>query len=137
MNERYAVDSSALVAVLKGEAEEDLFAGILAAGGAIVGWPTVFETRIWLLRYAGLERTAWFEEWLREGATQPVAFDEELEALAADAYRRFGKGRHPAALNFGDCMAYAVAARHRVPLLFKGGDFARTDLAVHPASVSS
>ena len=48
--------------------------------------------------------------------------------LARDAYRRFGKGRHPASLNFGDCFAYALARATREPLLFKGGDFTRTDI---------
>ena len=49
--------------------------------------------------------------------------------LAADAFLRYGKGRHPAGLNFGDCMAYAVAKAEGAPLLFTGGDFARTDVA--------
>ncbi len=47
---------------------------------------------------------------------------------AADAHRRYGKGRHPAALNYGDCMAYALASLHEAPLLYKGDDFARTDI---------
>jgi ribonuclease VapC len=48
--------------------------------------------------------------------------------LALDAFRRYGKGRHPAALNFGDCFAYACAKHHKVPLLHKGNDFSQTDI---------
>jgi ribonuclease VapC len=62
-------------------------------------------------------------------------FNRELETLAADAYARFGKGRHAAQLNYGDCMTYAVAKHHDVPLLFKGADFGLTDIRIHPASV--
>lgn len=56
----------------------------------------------------------------------PVA--PEIALLALDAFRRYGKGRHPAALNFGDCFAYACAKHHKVPLLYKGNDFAQTDV---------
>ncbi|WP_414643687.1 type II toxin-antitoxin system VapC family toxin [Bosea sp. (in: a-proteobacteria)] len=57
-----------------------------------------------------------------------VPFDEALAGLAFEAYRRFGKGRHPARLNMGDCAAYALAQARRWPLLFKGDDFALTDV---------
>ena len=56
-------------------------------------------------------------------------FTEAHFRLAAAAFDRYGRGRHPAKLNFGDCMAYAVAKAHGVPLLYKGDDFARTDIA--------
>ena len=60
----------------------------------------------------------------------PVAsIPPEVAHLAIDAFARFGKGRHPAGLNFGDCFAYACARYFGLPLLFKGGDFARTDIA--------
>ncbi len=57
-----------------------------------------------------------------------VAFDQRIFENAREAFDRFGRGRHPAKLNFGDCMAYAVAKAHDVPLLYKGDDFARTDI---------
>lgn len=57
-----------------------------------------------------------------------INFDEEMTLLAADAFMRFGKGQHPAKLNFGDCMAYAVAKAMDAPLLYKGEDFAKTDI---------
>jgi len=67
----------------------------------------------------------------------PVAFDGALERIAAEAFSMFGKGRHPAKLNFGDCMAYAVAKARDLPLLFKGGDFGLTDVRIHEVSVIS
>lgn len=66
---------------------------------------------------------------LSEQGVEVVAFDEEQLALARAAFRRFGRGRHPAALNFGDCFAYALAKARTLPLLFKGDDFAQTDIA--------
>jgi ribonuclease VapC len=63
-----------------------------------------------------------------------VAFDEKHFRAAERAFDRFGKGRHPAGLNMGDCLAYAVAAVAKAPLLFKGGDFGKTDVACHSAS---
>jgi len=130
-----AVDSSALIAILNREPEGPQFLDALHGGRAIIGWPTVFETRIWSLRRSDHGRSVWLEAFL-DGVAQAVAFDGELERLAASAYERFGKGRHPAALNFGDAMTYAVAVRHDAPLLFKGSDFGKTDVKVHRGSVA-
>jgi len=58
-----------------------------------------------------------------------VAFDREQAQGAREAFLRYGKGRHPAGLNFGDCAAYALARARRAPLLFRGGDFLKTDIA--------
>ena len=63
-----------------------------------------------------------------------LPFDRKHYAAAEAAFDRYGKGRHPAGLNMGDCFAYAVAAVSRAPFLFKGGDFGRTDILRHPAS---
>ena len=88
--------------------------------------PTVFST--WL------DRTApWWDDFLRGSVVAPivvvVVFTSEMFAVAADAFDRYGKGRgHRAQLNFGDCLAYAVAKVQNVPLLYKGADFARTDI---------
>lgn len=65
---------------------------------------------------------------MQENAITTVAFGEEHAAAALDAYSRFGKGRHPAALNFGDCCAYAIASMAGEPLLCVGDDFSKTDL---------
>ena len=61
-----------------------------------------------------------------------VAVDQDQAEIARLAWRRFGKGRHPAALNYGDCFAYALAKSRRAPLLFTGNDFERTDIAQVP-----
>jgi ribonuclease VapC len=65
---------------------------------------------------------------LDDGEIQRVAVDMRQAAIAFDAFRRFGRGRHPAALNIGDCFSYALAKATGEALLFKGGDFARTDI---------
>jgi ribonuclease VapC len=68
------------------------------------------------------------DEWLAIRGVDVVAVDRGLADLAADAFVRFGRGRHPAGLNYGDCFAYALAKHLRAPLLFKGSDFAMTDI---------
>lgn len=75
-----------------------------------------------------VDASALLERMLDELAVQEVPFGEIHWREAVDAYHRFGKGRHPAALNFGDCMTYAVAKLAGEPLLFQGTDFALTDL---------
>lgn len=65
---------------------------------------------------------------IERAAITTVPFTAEQLSIAIDAFRRFGKGRHPAELNFGDCFSYALAKATREPLLFKGNDFARTDI---------
>jgi ribonuclease VapC len=69
------------------------------------------------------------DNFLLRGQVQTVPFDAEQAAIARKVFRRFGKGRHPAGLNFGDCAAYALASTRGEPLLFKGLDFSRTDIA--------
>lgn len=135
MTGRAAVDSSALIAILNREPEAIHFLTVLDRIEALVGWTTVFETRIWSLRRNVQQRSRWFDLWLNGPTVTFVDFDRELESLASAAFERFGKGLHPAGLNFGDCMSYAVAIQHDIPLLFKGGDFGRTDVRVHPGSV--
>jgi ribonuclease VapC len=130
-----AADSSALIAILNKEPEAKHFLATLDASEALLGWPTVLEVRIWSVRGLNMAAEPWFQDWLEDPGTQIVPFDGELERLATLAYDRFGKGRHRASLNFGDCMAYAVARHHDVLLLFKGSDFGRTDLKVDEASV--
>jgi len=113
----------------------ETFLRALVGSDFVIGWPTVFEVRIWCHRRLAEVKQPWLEAWFASETTQVAAFDGELEALASDAFARFGKGLHPAGLNFGDCMTYAVARKHKASLLFKGSDFARTDIAVHPASI--
>ena len=130
-----AIDSSVLVAILNQEETSAHFGTALINLKRHIGRSTIFETRIWCIRKLGNASQPWLEDLLKQRGTQLADFDASLEALATDAYARFGKGRHPAALNFGDCMAYAVAKHHDVPLLFKGADFGKTDVKIHPASI--
>jgi ribonuclease VapC len=131
---RVALDSSALVAILNREPEALAFSNVIAGSAPVIGWPTLFETRIWVLRHA-----PYLEVWLialvEDPATILIDFGRGQEQIARDAYQRFGRGKHPAALNYGDCMTYAIARAANAPLLFKGSDFGQTDLPVHPASV--
>jgi ribonuclease VapC len=124
-----AVDSSAVLAILLGEPDSDRFAVPLAGSECIVGWPTVLEIHLVL---AGRRKTMALdgaELWRRRSNVSVVPFDETVFDAARDAFDRFGRGSgHPARLNFGDCMAYAIAKVHDVPLLYKGDDFARTDI---------
>jgi ribonuclease VapC len=123
------VDSSALVAIVLGEAEADRFSDLAAEDGAPhISALTLFETKIVLSFRGGAARLAELEEWLRVARMVVVAFDERQSSLAFDAYRRWGKGIHRAGLNLGDCASYALAKSLDAPLLFKGGDFALTDV---------
>lgn len=75
---------------------------------------------------SGVER---LESFIATAELDVVAFDAEQCRAAREAFARYGKGRHPAGLNFGDCASYALAATRALPLLFKGADFAQTDIA--------
>ncbi len=121
------VDSSALVALLFREPDWERIADALTAHAYVaIGAPTLAETTIVL--HAKGAAPSLLPALLRRAGIEVIAFTEHHATLAADAYATYGRGRHPAALNFGDCMTYAVAQSARVPLLFVGDDFARTDL---------
>ena len=123
------VDSSALLCVLfREEGHDDLLRCLLDDPGPAVGAPTLAETGIVLEVRLGPSARGFLERFLDEVGIQEVPFGELHWREAVDAYRRYGKGRHPAALNFGDCMTYAVAALAGEPLLFTGDDFMKTDL---------
>jgi ribonuclease VapC len=101
---------------------------LAASPGTRIGAPTRPESGIVLTaRFGSREKTA-LAQFLQENSIQTVAFDDAHASVALDAYSRFGKGGHPAALNFGDCCAYAVASVAGEPLLCLGDDFAETDL---------
>lgn len=123
-----ALDTSAIVAMALGEPEADAFARAIARAEALVGTPTLVETRLVLSSRIGEAAGPFVEALTRRPSIHPVAFSLKMHEIASLAFDRFGKGRHPAGLNFGDCMAYAVAKAHDVPLLFKGEEFSRTDV---------
>lgn len=123
-----AVDTSALMAILQDEAEAETFLRALAMPDRVLlGAPTAFEFRLVVLRQKGPAFLPAAERLLRLPTIEIVAWTEEHGRIAIAALTRFG-GR-PARLNYGDCMAYAVAAMADCPLLFKGDDFRHTDVA--------
>ena len=123
------VDASTLLAVVFQEpGHEEILRRIEASGAVAAGAPTLAGTGIVLTARLGPAAAGLVERMLDEFGIQEIPFGEVHWREAVDAYRRFGKGRHPAALNFGDCMTYAVASLAGEPLLFTGADFALTDL---------
>lgn len=123
-----ALDTSALVAILHREPEAASFADLLRSQRALIGSPTVLELRMLTSSRSPAGTADEATELLAIIGCDLVPFDEDHLRAAERAFDRFGKGRHPAALNFGDCMAYAVAVVAGCPLLYKGEDFARTDI---------
>lgn len=124
-----ALDTSVIVAIALEESEARLYAETIGSEACLIGAPTVLESHMVLSdlpRHRGLDV---LEKVLMAPRITLVPFGDRLLAGARRAFDRFGKGRgRPAGLNFGDCMAYAVAKTHDVPLLYKGDDFAKTDI---------
>jgi ribonuclease VapC len=124
------LDSSAIVAIhLREPGHERLIERIDAAEVVVVGVPTLLETVMVLTARLGQDARPMLAAFLRRLEAEVIPFNEEHLDAAAGAFMRFGRGRHPAALNFGDCMSYAVASVAGMPLLFTGEDFGRTDIA--------
>ena len=123
------LDSSALLAIIFREPDhESLLDRIEVAPAVAAGTPTLAETGIVLQARLGASADGLLERLLDELSIEEVPFGEVHWREAVDAYRRFGRGRHPAGLNFGDCLAYAIARLSGEPLLYVGRDFGRTDL---------
>jgi ribonuclease VapC len=123
------IDTSAIVAILFDEPERDRFAGLIDEAGprlvSAVGRVEAVCVVEGRKHEAGRER---LDRFFRLTGAEIVGVTPELAEVAVEAFRRFGKGRHPARLNIGDCFAYALAKTTGEPLLFKGADFARTDI---------
>ena len=125
------LDSSAILAIVRREPElEELIAKLDTADQLAIGTPTLVETSIVLEARLGVDSRTVLKRLLQDFQIAPVSFGEAHWREAARAFRRFGKGRHPAALNFGDCLTYAVARLADRPLLCVGDDFPKTDLAL-------
>jgi len=129
-----AIDTSVLVAIVLDEPEAETFKSVLRQEEIVIGWPTLFETRTVLTAKRFSNPVDIVSRFVDAPNIMPIAFSEKHYREAGSALDRYGKGRHPAGLNMGDCFSYAVAAVAKVPLLFKGGDFSQTDLKLHPAS---
>ena len=124
------LDSSALIAILFGEyGHLDLVDRILAADQVRVGTPTLVETGMVFAGRRRVKAAGEVDELLQEMGVTVVPFGEREWHAAVDASLRFGRGRHAAALNLGDCFAYATAAVAHDSLLFVGNDFSKTDIA--------
>jgi ribonuclease VapC len=124
------LDSSALIAILFAEPGFlGLVDRILEADHVRVGAPTLVETSLVFAGRKGARSVECIEGLVRELAVTIVPFGEGEWRVAADAFRRFGRGRHAAALNYGDCLAYATAQTARDTLLFVGENFSKTDIA--------
>jgi ribonuclease VapC len=131
------LDTSALLAILQNEPEQRAFAEAiedsevrLLSAASFVEASIVLEVRF------GAEGVRDLDQFVSKAGVSLIEVDAPQAHIARDAFRRFGKGRHPASLNFGDCFAYALAMARHEPLLYKGSDFRATDLTSHAASAS-
>jgi len=124
------IDTSALLAILQDEPERRSFnEAIEAAESLVLSVANYVEVSIVIESRHGAEGLRELDRFIDRAGIDLVGVDVEQGKVARDAFSRFGKGRHSAALNFGDCFAYALAWTLAQPLLFKGDDFSKTDLA--------
>ncbi|OHE67339.1 MAG: ribonuclease [Treponema sp. GWA1_62_8] len=124
------VDSSAIVAILLGEDEgPDLLRHLDSAGRLFMSSFSWFETSVVIESKKGAEGSRLLNQFFSMFAFEFIPFDTGQAEIAMDAWRRYGKGRHKAGLNLGDCASYALARTLNRPLLFKGDDFPFTDVA--------
>lgn len=123
------IDSSAIVSILLREPEADRFIQQIAGDETrLMSTFSILETAVVIEVRKGASGARELDLLLHEADVTPVPLTSEQLELARDAYRRFGKGRHPAGLNLGDCVSYALAQHSGEPLLFKGEDFVQTDV---------
>ena len=123
------IDSSAMVAIFLKEPERTAFRSlIIQSESRLMSAVNVFETGIVLEAKGGIALGREFDLFLSRANFEIMSADGEQTELARSAWRKYGKGRHRASLNFGDCFAYALAKYSDEPLLAKGNDFAFTDI---------
>ncbi len=124
------VATSAVIAILRTEPEAAAFVEAIEAADAVrISTASYVEMGAVVDSLRNPSASRRFDEFLREAEVQLEPVSSEQAYLARAAYRDFGKGSgHPARLNYGDCFAYALAKARREPLLYKGGDFALTDI---------
>ncbi|MDH6265213.1 ribonuclease VapC [Rhizobium sp. SG_E_25_P2] len=126
------IDVSAICAIMiKEDDAEILMDKIMAAATKLTSPMAVWEATLAVSRATGIatdETAHLVDEFLAAIVAEIIPITTEMTPLAIAAHRDYGKERHPAALNFGDCFAYAAARHHRLPLMFKGEDFIRTDI---------
>jgi ribonuclease VapC len=129
------IDTSALVAILQNEPERRQFnEAIEAAEVRSMSTASFVETSIILESRFGADGVRDLDLFINKAQISLAPVDADHAHLARDGFRKYGKGRHPAGLNYGDCFSYALARSQDEPLLFKGKDFSKTDVECHPAS---
>ena len=125
------VDTSALIAIALAEPNADrLTAKLLTTERRYIGAPSVLEAEIVLAQRAPNAPVNAITELMQTLGIEEIAFTQAMRERSFNAWQTFGKGRHPAALNYGDCMSYGVASALNLPLLFIGNDFVRTDIEI-------
>ncbi len=125
------IDSSALLAIFLEEPNASIYASaILNDRIRLISAATLAEASIVAIRRRQPDPIAALDILTTRLRLVVIPVDHEQALLARDGFRRFGKGRHPAGLNFGDCFSYALAKQRGEPLLFKGDDFSQTDVLV-------
>jgi ribonuclease VapC len=126
------IDTSALAAIFFHEPEREAFRdAIVTASSRLISAATILEAGMVIEGRRGGGAGREFDLFVVRAQIKIVPVDAELADLARSAWRKYGKGRHPAALNFGDCFSYALAKATGEPLLAKGTDFAQTDALIH------
>lgn len=123
------IDTSAIIAILAGEPDAAHFAQMIENDPAPrIGTPALLEASIVLTRWFGDDALNALDAFVRESGAEIVTFDMPQLRAAQNAYLHYGKGRHTAALNYGDCMSYALAKVCDEELMYKGEDFSQTDI---------
>jgi ribonuclease VapC len=129
------IDTSAVLAILQDEPERLKFGEALEdADARSMSAASFVETSMIIESRYGSDGVRDLDLLIAKATIVLEAVDVEQAHIARQAFRQYGKGRHPAGLNFGDCFSYALARFAQEPLLFKGKDFSRTDIECHPAS---
>jgi ribonuclease VapC len=124
------IDASVLVAILLGEPEAAEFSRLIASDPKrLVSALSALEAAIVIHARKGPVGLRELDLLIHSAGAMIVSLDADQVLLARSAYENYGKGHHPAALNLGDCCSYALSRFSRKPLLFKGNDFSRTDVA--------
>ena len=129
---KIVADTSAFMAILLKESDRDNYRqALLEADKVLISAATAVEIHIVVTVRLGAEGILLLDRLLTQPLFEIIPVDREQMLLANQGYERFGKGRHPAKLNYGDLFSYALAKHHNLPLLFKGNDFSRTDIAAY------
>ena len=123
------IDTSAIVAILNDEPERRAFnEAIERSDICLLSAASFLEASIVMENNRGYEGLRDFDLWMATAGIELAPVDADQAQIARQAFRQYGRGRHPAALNFGDCFSYALAKATGFPLLFKGEDFTKTDI---------